>query len=73
MAESLLVACPTCNTLNRAPRDKLAAGASGKCGNCGAPLKVTMAGSCEFCGAHVTAGAFDWVLSKIEQDDTYRG
>jgi hypothetical protein len=43
------------------------------CGNCGAPLKVTMAGSCEFCGAHVTAGAFDWVLSKIEQDDTYRG
>ncbi|HEV7543095.1 MAG: thioredoxin 2 [Rhodospirillaceae bacterium] len=38
MAESLLVACPTCNTLNRAPRDKLAAGASGTCGNCGAPL-----------------------------------
>jgi thioredoxin 2 len=38
MAESLLVACPSCNTLNRAPRDKLAAGSSGKCGNCGAPL-----------------------------------
>ena len=38
MAESLLVACPNCNTLNRAPREKLAAGASGKCGNCGAPL-----------------------------------
>jgi thioredoxin 2 len=38
MAESLLVACPTCNTLNRAPREKLAAGAAGKCGNCGAPL-----------------------------------
>jgi thioredoxin 2 len=38
MAESLLVACPTCNTLNRAPRDKLAAGASGKCGHCGSPL-----------------------------------
>jgi hypothetical protein len=43
------------------------------CGNCGAPLKVSMAGACEFCGAHVTAGEFDWVLSKIEQDDTYRG
>ncbi len=43
------------------------------CGNCGAPLKITMAGSCEHCGAHVTAGEFDWVLSKIEQDDTYRG
>jgi thioredoxin 2 len=38
MAESLLVACPSCNTLNRAPREKLAAGASGKCGHCGAPL-----------------------------------
>lgn len=43
------------------------------CGNCGAPLKITMAGTCDHCGAHVTAGEFDWVLSKIEQDDTYRG
>jgi thioredoxin 2 len=38
MPEALIVACPTCNTLNRAPRDKLAAGAIGKCGNCGKPL-----------------------------------
>ena len=29
--------------------------------------------TCDHCGAHVTAGEFDWVLSKIEQDDTYRG
>ncbi len=43
------------------------------CGNCGAPLQVTMAGACNYCGAHVTAGEFDWVLSKIEQDDSYRG
>ena len=43
------------------------------CGNCGAPLHVGMSGACEHCGAHVTAGEFDWVLSKIEQDDTYRG
>lgn len=43
------------------------------CGNCGAPLEVTMAGACSYCGAHVTAGEFDWVLSKIEQDDSYRG
>ncbi|HET9624102.1 MAG TPA: TIM44-like domain-containing protein [Kofleriaceae bacterium] len=43
------------------------------CGNCGAPLQITQNGECEFCGAHVTAGEFDWVLSKIEQDDTYRG
>lgn len=44
-----------------------------QCGNCGAPLKVTMAGACAHCNAHVTAGEFDWVLSKIEQDDSYRG
>jgi len=38
MAEALIVACPACNTLNRAPRDKLAVGPGGKCGRCGAPL-----------------------------------
>jgi thioredoxin 2 len=38
MIDALIVACPTCNTLNRAPREKLAAGSSGKCGNCRAPL-----------------------------------
>lgn len=43
------------------------------CSNCGAPAKVGMGGACEFCGAHVTSGEFDWVLSRIEQDDSYRG
>ncbi len=43
------------------------------CGHCGAPLVVSMAGACLHCGAHVTAGEFDWILSKIEQDDSYRG
>lgn len=43
------------------------------CGNCGAPAVVGMSGACTHCGAHVTGGEFDWVLSKIEQDDTYRG
>ena len=37
MTESLIVACPSCNTLNRAPRDKLASG-GGKCGHCKSPL-----------------------------------
>jgi thioredoxin 2 len=37
MVDRLIVACPSCNTLNRAPGDKLAAG-GGKCGSCGAPL-----------------------------------
>jgi len=43
------------------------------CPNCGAPLDVNMAGACEHCGAKVTRGQFDWVLSKIEQDDSYTG
>ncbi|MBL8621588.1 MAG: TIM44-like domain-containing protein [Myxococcales bacterium] len=47
--------------------------ADGACSNCGAPLTVTAAGACAHCGTHVTAGEFDWVLSKIEQDDSYRG
>ena len=30
MTDTLIVACPACNTLNRAPREKLAAGSGGK-------------------------------------------
>jgi len=43
------------------------------CPNCAAPLKASMAGTCTYCSAHVTNGEFDWVLSKIEQDDVYDG
>ncbi len=43
------------------------------CPNCGAPLKVNATGICEFCGGKITSGEFDWVLSKIEQDESYRG
>ena len=43
------------------------------CPNCGAPLKVNVTGICEFCGGKITSGEFDWVLSKIEQDESYRG
>jgi len=43
------------------------------CPNCGAPLDINMAGECEHCGAKITTGRFDWVLSKIEQDDSYTG
>jgi hypothetical protein len=43
------------------------------CPNCGAPLKVNAAGICEFCGGKITSGEFDWVLSKIEQDESYAG
>jgi len=43
------------------------------CPNCGAPLKVNTAGICEFCGGKITSGEFDWVLSRIEQDESYVG
>ncbi len=43
------------------------------CPNCGAPLKVNNAGVCQFCGGKITSGEFDWVLSKIEQDESYAG
>jgi predicted lipid-binding transport protein (Tim44 family) len=43
------------------------------CPSCAAPLAITMAGHCDHCGVHVTSGEFDWVLSRIEQDDSYTG
>jgi uncharacterized Zn finger protein (UPF0148 family) len=60
-------------TLMRSSSRKGPTRTDGTCGNCGAPLVVSMAGACNYCGAHVTRGEFDWVLSKIEQDDSYRG
>ncbi len=30
-----------------------------------------MAGICDYCGAKITSGDFDWVLSRIEQDEAY--
>jgi hypothetical protein len=43
------------------------------CPNCGAPLKVNASGICQFCGGKITSGEFDWVLSRIEQDESYTG
>ncbi|MBI5547898.1 MAG: Tim44 domain-containing protein [Deltaproteobacteria bacterium] len=44
-----------------------------KCPNCGAPQQINQAGSCEYCHAKITSGEFDWILSRIEQDDVYAG
>ncbi|HVT05606.1 MAG TPA: Tim44-like domain-containing protein [Thermoanaerobaculia bacterium] len=41
------------------------------CPNCGAALKVNAAGICSYCNSKITSGDFDWVLSKIEQDEAY--
>jgi hypothetical protein len=60
-------------TLHRTAGRRGAPIAEPACGNCGAPLQIARSGACEHCGAHVTSGEFDWVVSKIEQDDSYRG
>jgi uncharacterized Zn finger protein (UPF0148 family) len=44
-----------------------------RCPSCGAPLRINMAGQCEYCASRVTSGSFDWVLSRIEQDEVYSG
>jgi hypothetical protein len=46
---------------------------SANCPSCGAALDVNMAGECAFCGSRITTGSFDWVLSRIEQDEAYSG
>jgi hypothetical protein len=43
------------------------------CPNCGAPVRLGATGVCEFCGGKLTTGEFDWVLSRIEQDEVYAG
>jgi predicted lipid-binding transport protein (Tim44 family) len=41
------------------------------CPNCGAPLDVNQLGECKYCKAAVTSGRFDWVLSRIEQEEEF--
>ncbi len=60
-------------TLIRSHNAKGAAVATVTCPKCGAPMAINMAGMCEHCGAKVNSGEFDWVLSRIEQDETYFG
>lgn len=39
----------------------------GKCPNCGAPYSGGAANRCEYCGAVVNSGNYDWTLSEITQ------
>ncbi|MFO0822750.1 MAG: Tim44-like domain-containing protein [Gemmataceae bacterium] len=60
-------------TFIRSRRSKTKQSENQNCPNCGAPLKVSMAGECEYCRSKITNGDFDWVLSRIEQDEAYSG
>jgi predicted lipid-binding transport protein (Tim44 family) len=44
-----------------------------QCPRCGAPLALTQIGECRYCKAAVTSGKFDWVVSRIEQEDDSEG
>ena len=55
------------NAARGRPRTDLA------CPSCGAPLRIGITGNCEYCQARVVSGEFDWVLSRIEQDEAYGG
>jgi predicted lipid-binding transport protein (Tim44 family) len=39
------------------------------CPSCGAPVSLTQIGECRYCKAAITTGRFDWVVSRIEQED----
>jgi predicted lipid-binding transport protein (Tim44 family) len=43
-----------------------------RCPNCGAPLDLDLAGTCKYCKAPVSSGAYDWVLARIAQVPAYR-
>ncbi len=60
-------------TLIRGTGAKGRPGTDKRCPSCGAALALNMAGQCTHCSAKVTSGEFDWVLSRIEQDESYRG
>jgi predicted lipid-binding transport protein (Tim44 family) len=41
------------------------------CPNCGAPVSLTQIGECRYCKAAVTSGKFDWVVSRITQEEMF--
>jgi predicted lipid-binding transport protein (Tim44 family) len=43
------------------------------CPGCGAPIALNQIGECRYCRAAVTSGKFDWVVSRIEQDQDGEG
>lgn len=60
-------------TLIRGAQKKRTDKTERQCPSCGAPLKISMTGNCEYCAVKVTGGEYDWVLSRIEQDEAYTG
>ncbi len=57
-------------TFVRSAKVSGASRAEKQCPHCGAPLDLEMTGECRYCKVHVTSGEFDWVLSRVEQDES---
>lgn len=47
------------------------AGSSRTCSGCAASLEVGMIGECPYCGMLVSGKNFNWILSRIAQDEDY--
>jgi thioredoxin 2 len=60
LASSVIIACPSCGGLNKAPESRLAAGERPDCGRCHAPLFDGHPAELE------TAEAFDRLVGKTE-------
>jgi hypothetical protein len=59
-------------TFVRAVGAKRRADDATRCPSCGAPLdKVNAAGVCGYCDSVLTTGAYDWVLTRIDQAEGY--
>lgn len=44
----------------------------GFCPNCGASLDISDAGKCSYCGAYITSGIYDWILTGITQESEWK-
>lgn len=61
-------------TFLRAVKHSTPVAGDAQCPSCGADLdQVSMAGVCGYCDAKISNGDFDWVVSRIEQDQAYVG
>ena len=54
-------------------RTKIVVTAAVACPNCGASVHAGATGICSYCGGKITVGHFEWILSRIEQDEAYVG
>lgn len=58
-------------TFIRSRSSAAASGSTVTCPNCGASVVAGPSGKCDFCGGVLQTGQFGWVLSRIEQDESY--